>query len=97
MIKIDYQNGQGNGAVLWELGKDGDFTCLGILSWFSHQHDARWLGRMLLYDNGNTRAHSDRGQQPGPARARRDQHDGHAGNQPDLGSTRRRWGRASRC
>jgi hypothetical protein len=61
VIKIDYRNGSGTGAVLWRLGKDGDFTLLGGADdpypWFSHQHDARYAGQsqVTLFDNGNTR------------------------------------------
>ena len=59
IIKIDFANGTGSGAVLWRLGKGGDFQ---ILSddpdpWFSHQHDASIVNGdgVLLFDNGNTR------------------------------------------
>jgi hypothetical protein len=59
VVKIDYQNGQGNGGVLWKFGNGGDFV-LGATEdawpWFSHQHDAKLAGgRLLLYDNGNVR------------------------------------------
>src|SRR5262249_23542339 len=42
VIKIDYRNGEGNGDILWRLGKDGDFQMLSDdpSPWFSHQHDA---------------------------------------------------------
>lgn len=60
VIKIDYRNGEGDGAVLWRLGADGDFTLEGgdADSWFTHQHDAQFLAdgvTLLVYDNGNTR------------------------------------------
>jgi arylsulfate sulfotransferase len=63
LIKIDYRNGAGTGAILWRLGKDGDF---GISSpdaypWFSHQHDGNIdaTGILMVFDNGNTRAQND--------------------------------------
>ncbi len=58
IIKIDYRDGAGTGAVLWRLGKDGDFALAGDPSgWFSHQHDVTFAGSnaLLLYDNGNVR------------------------------------------
>lgn len=62
VIKIDYRNGAGNGAVLWRLGKDGDFTMTSSdpFPWFSHQHSASFNGNSLwLFDNGNTRHSAD--------------------------------------
>ena len=67
LVKIEYSDGEGSGAVLWRLGKDGDFQ---IESgnpdlWFSHQHDASILpGRdplVLVFDNGNVRNNSSAG------------------------------------
>jgi hypothetical protein len=65
VIKLAYQDGQGDGHIVWRLGKEGDFTMLntpGIqFPWFSHQHDAQvWReapmpGTLSLFDNGNTR------------------------------------------
>jgi len=63
IIKIDYANGKGSGAVIWRLGKDGDFELTGgdTQDWFSHQHDANFergdtgAERLTLFDNGNTR------------------------------------------
>lgn len=61
LIKIDYRNGDGSGAILWRLGKDGDFriTSNDPYPWFSHQHDAGFLpndnSTLMLFDNGNTR------------------------------------------
>ena len=63
LIKIDYQNGQGAGAILWRLGKDGDFQFLSgdPYPWFSHQHDATVDadGLLTLFDNGNVRNAAD--------------------------------------
>jgi hypothetical protein len=59
VVKIDYRNGQGDGHVVWRLGKDGDFTVNSTdpNPWFSHQHDARYIddSTIILFDNGNTR------------------------------------------
>ena len=59
LIKIRYDNGQGDGSVIWRLGKDGDFTFQSEdeWPWFSHQHDGAQLDsrHVLLFDNGNTR------------------------------------------
>ena len=50
VIKIDYQNGLGDGSILWRMGPYGDFTILNppkdscgdplVFPWFTHQHDA---------------------------------------------------------
>ena len=44
LIKIAYNNGDGDGRVLWRLGKDGDFAMNSTdpYPWFSHQHDANF-------------------------------------------------------
>ncbi len=65
VIKIDFQNGNGDGHILWRLGKDGDFTMdsKDLAPWFSHQHDAHFLDgdlkHVMLFDNGNTRRRDD--------------------------------------
>ena len=58
VIKVDYRDGAGTGAVLWRLGPGGDFRLEpdDERLWFSHQHDAHMeAGELLLFDNGNTR------------------------------------------
>ena len=50
VLKINYQNGQGDGSVLWRMGPYGDFTITNppqktcgdpnVFPWFTHQHDA---------------------------------------------------------
>jgi hypothetical protein len=59
VVKINYDNGTGDGSVVWRLGVDGDFTLndLDPYPWFSHQHDSNFVGLDLVtvYDNGNTR------------------------------------------
>jgi arylsulfotransferase ASST len=67
-VKIAYQNGTGDGHVVWTLGNEGNFTMLNTPNipspWFSHQHDVEFAttgkDRMLtLFDNGNTRRATD--------------------------------------
>ncbi len=62
LVEIRYDNGLGDGSVLWRLGKDGDFqyTSSDPYPWFSHQHDASFQMtpdglRLLVFDDGNTR------------------------------------------
>jgi len=65
VLKIDYQEGHGSGAILWRLGHDGDFTIESDdpFPWFSHQHDVSFevadATRLDLFDNGNTRRVQD--------------------------------------
>ncbi len=63
ILKIDYENGAGNGDVLWRLGYDGDFTLLAgdASQWFYAQHDPYIVNTngsqmtLALFDNGNLR------------------------------------------
>jgi len=60
LIKIDYENGAGNGAVLWRMGNAGDFQIVSSdpSPWFSHQHDANFEAdntSLTVFDDGNTR------------------------------------------
>jgi hypothetical protein len=63
VMKINYNNGTGNGNILWRMGPDGDFNFDNIYNdpwpWFSGQHDAGFekngAGPLTLFDNGNTR------------------------------------------
>lgn len=61
VIKIDYRDGLGTGAIVWRMGKDGDFSIDSSdpYPWFSHQHDAEFdvagVPVMSIYDNGNVR------------------------------------------
>jgi hypothetical protein len=61
VLKIDYDDGMGTGAVLWKLGMDGDFALASgeESDWFSHQHDAQVLdgSSILLFDNSDLRCH----------------------------------------
>jgi hypothetical protein len=63
VIKIDYDNGAGDGHVIWRLGQGGDFTVnfTDPNLWFSHQHNAHYVDdtTLILFDNGDTRRASD--------------------------------------
>jgi len=68
VIKIAYQNGTGDGHLIWTLGNEGDFTMLNTPNipspWFSHQHDVEIQATdnpklLTLFDNGNTRRSTD--------------------------------------
>jgi len=63
VLKIDYENGAGDGHVIWRLGQGGDFTVnsTDLNPWFSHQHNAHYIddSTIILFDNGNTRHASD--------------------------------------
>jgi arylsulfate sulfotransferase len=64
LIKVSYQNGTGDGHVIWRLGNDGDFQINSSdpWPWFSHQHDANFEfsdpTALLVFDDGNTRVAS---------------------------------------
>ena len=61
LIKISYDNGAGDGHVIWRFGKDGDFEVpsTDVFPWFSHQHDANFESsdpsKLMVFDDGNTR------------------------------------------
>jgi hypothetical protein len=63
VIKIDYENGEGDGHIIWRLGQGGDFTVNSTdpNPWFSAQHDAHYIddSTIILFDDGNTRRASD--------------------------------------
>lgn len=71
LIKVSYQNGQGDGHVIWRLGKDGDFqfNSSDPWPWFSHQHDGNFEfsdpSTLLVFDDGNTRVTSMGGKSRG--------------------------------
>lgn len=73
VVKFRYANGSGDGALLWKLGHDGDFTISAPAGdpypWFSHQHDAEYAsnGLLTLFDNGNTRVRTLPGHSRGQA------------------------------
>ena len=65
VVKVDYQNGQGSGNLVWKLGEGGDFALMGGVDptdWFYAQHDAELITRkstgeysMSIMDNGDDR------------------------------------------
>ncbi len=59
VIKVDYENGAGDGHVIWRLGQGGDFTVNSTdpNPWFSGQHDAHLIdaSTLIVFDDGNTR------------------------------------------
>lgn len=63
VIKVNYDNGKGNGDILWRLGYQGDFTFNGpVADWFFAQHYVRYLSsnttgktEIGVFDNGNDR------------------------------------------
>jgi hypothetical protein len=65
LLKIDYENGAGNGNILWKLGYQGDFALVGgtdPIDWFYAQHGPSIVSRnttgnftLALFDNGDDR------------------------------------------
>lgn len=64
IIKIDYDNGQGSGNIVWTLGEGGDFTLTNgtDIDWFYAQHypliispNSSGIFDMAVWDNGNDR------------------------------------------
>lgn len=65
LLKIDYENGQGSGDILWHLGEGGDFTLKNgsdPTDWFYAQHGPSWVTsntsgdfRIAVMDNGDDR------------------------------------------
>ena len=70
VLKIDYQNGQGSGVILWRLGYQGDFTLTNGQSpdWFYGQHYPTFVSpnstgvfNLEVFDDGNNRVLDDAG------------------------------------
>ena len=71
VFKVNYNNGKGDGTVLWKMGPYGDFKILNppqtpcgdpnVYPWFTHQHDAsfgiqvNFLETFTVFDDGNLR------------------------------------------
>ena len=65
LLKINYNNGQGNGSILWHLGYQGDFTLqngTSPIDWFYAQHGPSFIGsttagnfNITMMDNGDDR------------------------------------------
>ena len=73
IAKIDFNNGSGNGDIVWIMGQDGNFAMNNVTGdpwpWFSHQHDIEFQNNgnqlMTMFDNGNTRVTSEGGDSRG--------------------------------
>jgi hypothetical protein len=72
LMKLDYQEGSGTGAILWKLGYQGDFTLVGNATqptdWFFAQHFPNLLTAkgiqitsLSVFDNGNDRCYATPG------------------------------------
>ena len=71
VIKIQYANGAGDGAILWRLGHQGNFTLVGgtdPTDWFYAQHGPAFATtnssgkfQMAIMDNGNFRVYAAAG------------------------------------
>jgi arylsulfate sulfotransferase len=65
IIKINYQNGTGDGSILWRFGADGDFSLAGLgapIEWNYGQHyptivspNSSGVFSMMFFNNGNSR------------------------------------------
>jgi hypothetical protein len=71
VLKIAYNNGAGDGHVIWKMGPFGDFRILNppqtqcgdtnVYPWFTHQHDVNFQVQngitevMTVFDDGNLR------------------------------------------
>lgn len=65
VVKVDYQDGDGDGHILWRLGQQGDFKLVGGVDptdWHYAQHDPGYFSRntsgvfsLGLMDNGDDR------------------------------------------
>jgi arylsulfate sulfotransferase len=69
VLKINYNDGAGDGSIIWKLGYQGDFALqagafnsVDPVDWFSAPHDANVISTvsagtldLLLFDNGNQR------------------------------------------
>jgi arylsulfate sulfotransferase len=65
VLKINYQDGAGDGSILWHLGPDGDFTMLAgqaPIEWNYGQHyptvvspNSAGIFQLMLFNNGNNR------------------------------------------
>ncbi|MGH7868063.1 MAG: aryl-sulfate sulfotransferase, partial [Candidatus Dormibacteraceae bacterium] len=65
IVKVNYDDGKGNGDIVWRLGEGGDFKLQGgtdPIDWFYAQHAVRILSgggtgvyKLGMFDNGNDR------------------------------------------
>ena len=71
LIKINYNNGAGDGSIIWHLGYQGDFTLQGGIApadWFYAQHGPSIISdkgkeslTLGIFDNGNDRVVDNNG------------------------------------
>jgi len=80
VVKINYNDGAGDGSIIWKLGYQGDFALQSgafnstdPADWFNAQHDANIISSntagmidVLLFDNGNQRVLNSSGTLCGP-------------------------------
>ena len=80
IIKINYNDGAGNGNIMWRLGYQGDFAlqsgttnAVDPVDWFNAQHDPNIISTttagmldVLMFDNGNQRVLDSSGTLCGP-------------------------------
>jgi hypothetical protein len=80
VFKVNYNDGAGDGSILWKLGYQGDFAlqagttnAVDPVDWFNAQHDANIISTstagtldILLFDNGNQRVLDTTGKLCGP-------------------------------
>ena len=74
IIKINYQNGKGDGSILWRLGPDGDFSLPAgytVGEWNYGQHYPTLTGTtsagtfpLMFFNNGNARPVGPNGDEP---------------------------------
>ena len=72
VLKLAYNNGGGDGHIIWRLGREGDFQLpdgVPDSAWFSYQHDAAFSANhiLTLFDNGNLRIAQQGGNSRGQA------------------------------
>jgi hypothetical protein len=77
IMKVDYNDGQGTGNILWKLGYQGDFTLVNgtdPVDWFNAQHDVNVISnnstgvfQLTMFDNGNQRVLDTSGTLCGPS------------------------------
>jgi len=70
ILKIDYENGQGTGDIIWRFGYQGDFTLTSgqLTDWFAAQHYANIVSpnstgvfSLEMFDDGDNRFLDDAG------------------------------------
>jgi hypothetical protein len=70
ILKIDYENGQGTGNIIWRFGYQGDFTITNgqLTDWFAAQHYASIISpnstgvfSLEMFDDGDGRFLDDAG------------------------------------